>query len=257
MRRLQRTGTVFRALGLANLRKSRNCATTRPKASYRGRGSGMTVLDAHTREDLEATGVGAMLAALEAKDSYSGRHCSAVLELATAVGSHLGLPDESLRELGHVALLHDVGKIGVPDSILRKPGRLDSGERELMERHPVIGERMLGRVPALAHLAPAVRAEHERFDGGGYPDGIAGEAIPITSRVTFVCDAYHAMCSNRPYRPALPESTALAELKKHRGSQFCPIATDALLGVLPDVFSTLDGHWRWRPGSAVREAQAA
>ena len=214
----------------------------------------MAVMEAHSREDLEATGVGAMLAALEAKDDYSGRHCSAVLELATAVGTRLGLEADQMRELGHVALLHDVGKIGVPDSILRKPGRLENGERELMQRHPVIGERMLERVPALAHLAPAVRAEHERYDGAGYPDGLPGEVIPITSRITFVCDAYHAMCSNRPYRKALPEAAALAELEKGRGTQFDPIATDALLGVLPDVYTTPDGHWRHADGAGVLDA---
>ncbi len=214
----------------------------------------MAVLEAHTREELEATGVGAMLAALGAKDDYSVRHCSAVLELATTVGDQLGLEAVELRELGHVALLHDVGKIGVPDAVLRKPGRLDKSERELMERHPEIGERMLERVPALAHLARAVRAEHERFDGRGYPDGISGEAIPISSRITFVCDAYHAMCSDRPYRKALPEPAAAQELSRGRGTQFDPRATDALLGVLPDVITTPDGHWRHAPGAGVLDA---
>jgi HD-GYP domain-containing protein (c-di-GMP phosphodiesterase class II) len=214
----------------------------------------MTVLEAHTREELEATGVGAMLAALEAKDDYSGRHCSAVLELATAVGGRLGLDDEEMRRLGHVALLHDVGKIGIPDAILGKPGRLENGEREVMERHPEIGERMVGRVDPLAHLACAVRAEHERFDGFGYPDGLCGEEIPMSSRITFVCDAYHAMCSNRPYRPALSSEIAMEELSRGRGTQFDPWATDALLAVLPDVFTTPDGHWRYMPGAGVLDA---
>ena len=214
----------------------------------------MAVLEAHTREELEQTGVGAMLAALEAKDDYSGRHCSAVLELATAVGGRLGLDGEAMRELGHVALLHDVGKIGIPDAILRKPGRLDGGEREVMERHPVIGERMVERVAPLEHLAPAVRAEHERFDGRGYPDGLCGEQIPLSSRVTFVCDAFHAMCSDRPYRRALSGSAALEELRRARGAQFDPEATDALLDVLPDVITTPDGHWRHVPGAGVLDA---
>jgi HD-GYP domain-containing protein (c-di-GMP phosphodiesterase class II) len=214
----------------------------------------MAVLEAHTREELEATGVGAMLAALEAKDDYSGRHCSAVLELATAVGEQLRLNPAELRELGHVALLHDVGKIGVPDAVLGKPGRLDNGEREVMERHPEIGERMLERVAPLAYLAPAVRAEHERFDGRGYPDGLSGDAIPISSRITFVCDAYHAMCSDRPYREALAEPAAVQELSRGRGTQFDPRATDALLGVLPDVITTPDGHWRYAPGAGVLDA---
>ena len=211
----------------------------------------MAVLEAHTREDLEETGIGAMLAALEVRDDYSGRHCSAVLELATVVGGRLGLDPEQMRELGHVALLHDVGKIGIPDSILGKPGRLAAREREVMERHPEIGERMLERVPALEHLASAVRAEHERFDGRGYPDRIFGETIPISSRITFVCDAYHAMCSNRPYRRALPEAEALAELQRGRGTQFDPAATDALIDILPDVFTTPDGHWCHAPGARV------
>jgi HD-GYP domain-containing protein (c-di-GMP phosphodiesterase class II) len=214
----------------------------------------MTVVAAHTREDLEATGVGAMLAALEAKDDYSGRHCSAVLELATAVGRDMGLEVDQMRELGHVALLHDVGKIGIPDSILGKPGQLENGEREVMQRHPEIGERMLERVAALAHLAPAVRAEHERFDGHGYPDGLLGHEIPISSRITFVCDAYHAMCSDRPYRDALPGATALAELDRGRGTQFDPAATEALLGILPDVYTAPDGHWRYAPGAGALDA---
>jgi HD-GYP domain-containing protein (c-di-GMP phosphodiesterase class II) len=214
----------------------------------------VAVPETETRAELEATGVGALLAALEAKDHYSGRHCSAVLELATAVGSSMTLPSGVMRELGQVALLHDIGKIGIPESILCKPGRLNAGERQVMERHPEIGERIVARVPALSHLAPAVRAEHERFDGQGYPDRIAGEAIPLTSRITFVCDAYHAMCSNRPYRSALPEPEALSELRKGRGTQFCPVSTDALLGVLPDVFTTPDGHWRYAPGAGVMDA---
>ena len=208
----------------------------------------MTVMEAGACVDVEAVGVDALLAALEAKDHYTGTHSAAVLELAAAVGRRMRLSDGDLRELGHVALLHDVGKIGLPDSVLGKPGQLTAGERKLMERHPEIGERMLCRVPALSHLGPAVRAEHERFDGAGYPDGIAGEEIPLPSRITFVCDAYHAMCSDRPYRRALPGPTALAEVRRGRGTQFCPEATDALLKVLPDVVSAPDGTWHYVPG---------
>ena len=131
-----------------------------------------------------------------------------------------------------VALLHDIGKIALPDGILRKPGPLDDEEWETMRRHPVHGAEMVAEVPGLRHLAPMVRAEHERWDGNGYPDGLAGEEIPLASRITLVCDAYHAMTSDRPYRRALSAEDARAEVADGLGSQFCPTAGRALLATL-------------------------
>ncbi len=146
-----------------------------------------------------------------------------------------------------VGLLHDIGKIGIPDSILQKPGTLDAAEWKLMRQHPVVGAKIVGGTESLAHLASMVRAEHERWDGGGYPDGLEGEQIPLASRIIFACDAYHAMTSDRPYRRAMPVDQALRELEHNAGSQFDPAVVTALVaemeggtiaaqpGTLPDV----------------------
>lgn len=127
---------------------------------------------------VESAGLGALLAAIEARDGYTGGHSKVVLELASAVASRMGLPEEELAVVGQTALLHDIGKISIPDEILRKPAPLDEEEWQVMQRHPEMGESIVASVPGLAHLAPIIRAEHERFDGTGYPDGLKGEQIP-------------------------------------------------------------------------------
>ena len=148
----------------------------------------------------EMASLRALLAAVNARDSYTAMHSREVVTLARGVARRLDLDDVQISEVEHIALLHDLGKIAIPDAILRKPGPLTSHEQTLMRQHPVVGAQILASMPELAHLAPAVRAEHERWDGAGYPDGLAGEQIPIASRIALVCDAYHAMTSNRPYR---------------------------------------------------------
>jgi HD-GYP domain-containing protein (c-di-GMP phosphodiesterase class II) len=203
--------------------------------------------------EIEASGLGAVLAALETRDHYTGRHWDAVLELAVAVGDRMGLSESQLEQLAQLALLHDLGKLGLPDALLGKEGSLSPPERLVMERHPEIGAQMVASIPQLAHLAPAVRAEHERWDGSGYPDGLAGEEIPLVSQIVFACDAYHAMCSHRPYRPALPPSKAMRELKAVRDKQFSPAVVDSLMGVLCDVVSTPEGRWRFVAGSAAAD----
>ena len=120
----------------------------------------------------------------------------------------------------------------MPDAILRKPGGLTAPEWEVMREHPAIGAQIVSAIGSLSHLAPAVRAEHERWDGGGYPDGLAGEAVPLASRICFVCDAWHAMTSDRPYRRALSAEQARAELRRNAGTQFCPSTVAALERVL-------------------------
>lgn len=182
--------------------------------------------------ELQAAVVATLLAAVHARDTYTADHSQAVVAHAEAVARRLGLNDPDVIDVKHVALLHDIGKIAIPDAILHKPGPLSEPERQVMRRHPVHSEQIIGDVPALSHLAPAIRAEHERFDGSGYPDGLAGEQIPLASRITFVCDAYHAMTSDRPYRRAMAPETARAELAAGAGSQFCPRATHALLDTL-------------------------
>jgi putative nucleotidyltransferase with HDIG domain len=184
------------------------------------------------RLQIEATGVDALLAALEARDGYTGNHSQAVVELSRAVAQHLGLSAEEVAEVEQTALLHDIGKIGVPDSILNKQGPLTESEWQLMRQHPVIGAHIVASIGSLAHLVPAIRAEHERWDGRGYPDGLAGEQIPLTSRIGFACDAYHAMVSDRPYRAAIGREAAIEELRRNAGTQFCPVTVPALLDVL-------------------------
>jgi len=187
------------------------------------------------RLEKRAAGAGALLVALEARDGYTGEHSRAVVELSAAVARRLGLTEQEVSDVEQAALLHDVGKLGVPDAILNKPGPLDPDELILMRQHPVIGERLVSSVEGLAHLAAVVRSEHERWDGLGYPDGLAGEEIPLSSRIVFVCDAFHAMVSDRPYRKAIGFHRALEELRAGAGTQFCPGTTKALLGVLGEL----------------------
>jgi two-component system cell cycle response regulator len=159
-------------------------------------------------------------------------HVLDVGQLAVAVGRRLGMPEESLPELLHGAELHDVGKIGLPESILRKPGPLDEDEWSFMRRHTLIGERFLLAVPALRSVAALVRSSHERWDGHGYPDGLAGEEIPLGARIIAVCDAFDAMVTDRPYRAALPRADAEAELRRCAGSQFDPTVVRVFLATV-------------------------
>ncbi|MEA2150629.1 MAG: hypothetical protein QOD69_2459 [Solirubrobacteraceae bacterium] len=181
----------------------------------------------------EAIALGALFAGLDARDSYTGRHSEEVVELAVRVTRELGLPESFVGEVRQVALLHDIGKIGIPDAILGKQGPLDDSEWEVMHTHPVIGARIVASIETLAPLAPAIRAEHERCDGKGYPDALVREQIPLASRITFACDAYHAMISARPYRPTPMNTTAAAaELRDAAGTQFDPDVITALLQLL-------------------------
>lgn len=187
--------------------------------------------------DLEVSGVAALVAALEARDHYTAEHSRRVVELAGAVARRLGLDDATTATVEHVAILHDVGKVAVPDSILQKPGPLSDSEWELMRQHSSVGARIVASTRTLAHLAAPIRAEHERWDGAGYPDGLRGEEIPIASRITIACDAYHAMTSARPYRAAKSDAEARAELLANAGSQFDPNVADALLRELSSAAS--------------------
>ena len=204
------------------------------------------------RLEVRAGNVGALLTALEARDGYTGEHSTAVVELALSVGRRLGLDTAELSDLECAALLHDIGKIGVPDAILGKPGTLSAEEWAEMRRHPEIGANIVASMPALSHLAPTIRAEHERWDGGGYPDGLKEHQIPLTAQIVFVCDAFHAMTSDRPYRAALPVQAAIAELEQNAGTQFSPRVVEATLATIaatlmladsdPDAFGLTRGH---------------
>jgi cyclic di-GMP phosphodiesterase len=176
----------------------------------------------------------------ETRDPETGHHLQRTQGYVRSLAACLGAQSRFREELNErvvdllfkSAPLHDIGKVGVPDEILHKPGKLDEREWEIMRQHPVIGERILRAIPGFGAIARMVRHEHERWDGGGYPDGLAGTAIPVGSRIILACDAYHAMTSDRPYRKAMPHSDAMSELTANAGSQFDPDVVQALVGYL-------------------------
>jgi putative nucleotidyltransferase with HDIG domain len=170
---------------------------------------------------------------IEADDAYTGSHSRDVVDLVLAVADRLGLDPEERRQAEFAALLHDVGKVKIPAEIINKPGPLDDDERALMNTHTVLGEEMLHRIGGLlARVGDVVRSCHERWDGGGYPDGLAREAIPLAARIVCCCDAWSAMTSDRPYRKALTLEAAVAELRRCAGTHFDPRVVEALAAVL-------------------------
>jgi HD-GYP domain-containing protein (c-di-GMP phosphodiesterase class II) len=176
--------------------------------------------------------ISSLLVALQERDGYTADHSEETVDLAMAVGDELRISDDQRSVLADVALLHDIGKIGIPNEILNKRSGLDDHEWEFMKKHPEIGERIVAPVPGFAPVAKAIRHEHERWDGAGYPDGISGEEIPLSSRVVLVCDAFHAMITDRPYRKSIGMEQARAEMVRHAGTQFDPAVVDALLAVI-------------------------
>jgi len=207
------------------------------------------------QEESYVATIGALAAALDAKDRYTEAHSREVAELAVNVGKRLGLPPEQLRLLEYGALLHDIGKIGIPGYILQKPGPLTPEEFAVMREHPVIGERILASVPFLAPLGPIVRAEHERWNGTGYPDGLKGEEIPIEARIVHACDAFQAMASDRSYRKALPPEEIVAEFRKETGQQFDPRVVAVMLELIehepPHITAAAQAFGRPAPDATV------
>ena len=176
---------------------------------------------------------------VEADDAYTGSHSRHVVDLVLGVCDHLGLDEATRRESEFVALLHDVGKIRIPHEIIQKPGPLDPGERALMETHTIVGQELLERVGGLlGHIGRVVRSCHEHWDGAGYPDGLAGEKIPLIARIVCACDAFSAMTTDRPYRKARSTAEALAELERCAGTQFDPRVVAAILTVSGELGSS-------------------
>jgi HD-GYP domain-containing protein (c-di-GMP phosphodiesterase class II) len=170
---------------------------------------------------------------VETDDAYTGSHSRDVVELAVEVGRRMGLGPDALRDLEFGALLHDVGKIAVPKEIINKPGRLTPEEWAIMKRHTIEGQRMLENVGGvLARVGVIVRASHEDYDGTGYPDGLAGDAIPIEARICSACDAFSAMTTDRSYRAAMSHEDAIAELRRCAGTQFDPGVVATLVALL-------------------------
>lgn len=202
--------------------------------------------------------ISSLLVALQERDGYTAEHSEETVDLALAVGSRLKITGVERSILADVALLHDIGKIGIPNEILNKTEGLDEHEWEFMKRHPEIGERIVAPVPGFADVAKAIRHEHERWDGAGYPDGLVGEEIPLASRIVLVCDAFHAMITDRPYRKAIGMARARDELAAHAGSQFDPNVVAALLAVLDeDGVPESVGNAAWKPASLVAGSDAA
>ncbi|HEY5692892.1 MAG TPA: diguanylate cyclase [Gaiellaceae bacterium] len=195
----------------------------------------LAIANASSYEGLERTFVStveALANALEANDEYTSTHARWITDLSLRVGRELGLDERALKCLELGALLHDIGKIGIPSDVLSKPGRLTAAERTLVQTHPELGERIIAPIDRLQVVRPIVRHCHERWDGRGYPDGLAGEDIPLESRIIFVCDAYHAMTTDRPYRRALSHREAVRRLAEGAGSQFDPHVVEVALRVL-------------------------
>jgi diguanylate cyclase (GGDEF)-like protein/putative nucleotidyltransferase with HDIG domain len=178
--------------------------------------------------------IGALALALSERDRGTGEHAEHVVALAGAVARRLGIDAEDVERIAAAALLHDIGKVAVPDSILSKPGALNDEEWAVMRRHTVVGERILRAVPGLGPVARIVRHGHERYDGSGYPDALRGDDIPLGSRIVGACDAYDAMVSERPYREAMGHDAAVAELVAGAGTQFDPRIVDVLLTYLAE-----------------------
>ena len=204
-------------------------------ASFAGQ-LAMAIDNARVYSDLEGHFLGtitALAAAVDAKDPYTFGHSSGVTDHTIAIAEGLGLTEHEKETLRKAAILHDIGKIGIPGSILNKPDKLTREEFETMAQHTIIGERIISRIDYLVPIARTIRSAHERWDGAGYPDGFAGEDIPLAARILLVCDAFDAMTTDRPYRKALPTDTALAELSANAGTQFDPRVVDVFLAAYP------------------------
>jgi hypothetical protein len=172
--------------------------------------------------------IAALSRSMEAKDTYTGGHTERVAAVAVGLARRLGYRDEELEAIEIGALLHDIGKIGVPGQVLRKNGPLTDDEWELVKKHPLISDYILSELNLHPFVRQCARSSHERIDGNGYPEGLSGEQIPLPARIVFVADALDALTSTRPYRPARPMLAALAEIREHAGTQFCPRVVRAL-----------------------------
>ncbi|HEY1419805.1 MAG TPA: HD-GYP domain-containing protein [Candidatus Dormibacteraeota bacterium] len=177
----------------------------------------------------------ALAAAAEARDPYTVSHAQRVANSALHVGTRLGLHEADLVALYRGGRIHDIGKIALPDAILLKPGPLNAEEERQMRAHPVIGESIVKPLPSAANLLPIVRHHHERFDGGGYPDGLCGHKIPLLARIVSVCDAYDALASDRPYRARRDSEEAIETLMRGAGQQWDRELVSILLSELPVI----------------------
>jgi putative nucleotidyltransferase with HDIG domain len=230
--------SIERALG----RRRLELARTKYRRSLENRVREKTAELSRTLRALEASysqTLWSLVAALDAREHETGNHSQRVVRYSLAVARTLGVPAHDLPDLGRGALLHDIGKIGVPDAILLKPGKLDEDEWRVMRRHPQIGFDILRSIGFLERSAALVLAHQERFDGRGYPHGLAGEEIPIAARIFAIADCYDAMTSDRPYRKALGPEKAREEIARCAGTQFDPGCAEAFLAIPAPALSEL------------------
>jgi putative nucleotidyltransferase with HDIG domain len=170
--------------------------------------------------------------AVEAKDEYTHGHSENVMNYTVALGRRMGIKGQELEHIKYAGLLHDIGKIGISEAILNKPGKLSDEEYNEIKKHPELGARIISNIPFLSQLVVLVQHHHEHYNGKGYPFGLAGDEIPLGSRMLSVSDTYEAMTSDRPYRKAMPQEKAFKILREERGAQFDPVIVDAFLEVM-------------------------
>lgn len=206
------------------------------------------------RESYEAS-LDAMVSAIESRDCETKHHCRRVQVYAVMLAQRLDVSPEQLVDISYGSLLHDVGKIGVPDSILLKPGKLTDAEWQVMRRHTIIGHQMLSKIKFLRGASDIVLHHHERWDGGGYPHGISGEEIPLGARIFSIIDTYDAMTSKRPYKEALPIATARAEIERCAGTQFDPRIVKEFLRIADE--DLIDARAHVESETATSEPPAA
>jgi putative nucleotidyltransferase with HDIG domain len=186
-------------------------------------------LSLRVRRRKRRAAIEALSARVDARDAYTAGHSRRVRRIALAIGEELGLAPDELDPLAQAALFHDIGKLAIPDDILLKPAELTESEWKLMREHSNEGARMIERVGFFEAAVPAIRHHHERYDGSGYPSGLAGTDIPLGARIIHVADALDSMLTTRIYRTGRPARLALTELRKGTGTQFCPVCVDALV----------------------------
>jgi response regulator RpfG family c-di-GMP phosphodiesterase len=233
---------LIRAIERALGRRRLELARQRYRRSLENRVREKTAELSRTLRDLESTysqTLWSLVAALDAREHETSDHSQRVVRYTLAIARRLSIAERDLPALGRGALLHDIGKIGVPDAILLKPGKLTDAEWAEMRKHPQIGFDILESIQFLGPSAEVVLCHQERFDGGGYPRALAGDAIPIAARIFAIADTFDAMTSNRPYRKGLPPAAARAEISRWAGTQFDPRCADAFLSIRQEELDAL------------------
>jgi putative nucleotidyltransferase with HDIG domain len=224
---------VFLALYVALALLVRGASKLLRSQTERLRRRSRELLESYNRlEQSSLEAIETLNATVEAKDPYTAGHSQRVQQIALAVGAELGLPGDRVDALRYAGLFHDIGKLAVPDAILTKPSALDADEFEAIKRHPEDGAAIIGKLGRLRAAVPLVRHHHERWDGAGYPDRLAGDAVPLEAYVVGLADAWDAMTTDRPYQLALSWDEAAEEVRRGRGSQFAPEVVDAFFAVL-------------------------